>query len=161
MARELASSFSYYAEKLEGGGVGTVFVRAVSPGLDEVVPVLERIGVSAVRPIDAASSIDAVNGSRFDPLGRPDAGAGVGLGAGKDGVSDALLGAQPRHASVPEQHADLDGCTPSSSPAVVVFTVWNVRTEHGRHGQAEEPSRPISARWSGSLRIWTGARRKP
>ena len=68
MARELASSFSYYAEKLEGGGVGTVFVRAVSPGLDEVVPVLERVGVSAIRPIDAAAAVDAVNGSRFDPL---------------------------------------------------------------------------------------------
>jgi type IV pilus assembly protein PilM len=68
MARELASSFSYYAEKLAGGGVGTVFVRAVSPGLDEVVPVLERIGVSAVHAIDASSSVDAVNGSRFDPL---------------------------------------------------------------------------------------------
>ena len=68
MARELASSFSYYAEKLAGGGVGTVFVRAVAPGLDEVVPLLSRIGVSAVRPIDASSSVDAVNGSRFDPL---------------------------------------------------------------------------------------------
>lgn len=68
MARELASSFSYYAEKLAGGGVGTVFVRAVAPGLDEVVPVLARIGVSAIRPIDASASVDAVNGSRFDPL---------------------------------------------------------------------------------------------
>jgi hypothetical protein len=68
MARELASSFSYYAEKLAGGGVGTVFVRAVSPGLDEVVPVLSRIGVSAVHAIDASASVDAVNGSRFDPL---------------------------------------------------------------------------------------------
>lgn len=68
MARELSSSFSYYAEKLAGGGVGTVFVRAVSPSLDEVVPVLERIGVSAIRVIDAAASVDAVNGSRFEPV---------------------------------------------------------------------------------------------
>jgi type IV pilus assembly protein PilM len=67
MARELTSSFSYYAEKLEGSGVGTVFVRAVSPGLDEVVPVLEGIGVSTVRAIDAAGAVDPSSGPRFEP----------------------------------------------------------------------------------------------
>jgi hypothetical protein len=68
MARELTSSFSYYTEKLGGSGVGTVFVRAVSPGLDEVVPVLERIGVSSVCAIDAAEGFDASEGRRFEPL---------------------------------------------------------------------------------------------
>jgi len=68
MGRELTSSFSYYADKLGGVGVGTVFVRAVSPGLDEVVPVLERIGVLSVRPIDAAGVFDPSLGPRFDPL---------------------------------------------------------------------------------------------
>jgi len=85
MARELASSFSYYAEKLAGGGVGTVFVRAVSPGLDEVVPVLERIGVSAVRPIDASVSVDAVNGSRFDPLDGQRLAPALGSALGRTG----------------------------------------------------------------------------
>lgn len=68
MARELTSSLSYYADKLGGSGVGTVFVRAVSPGLDEVVPVLERIGVTSVRAIDAAEALDPLSGRRFEPL---------------------------------------------------------------------------------------------
>jgi type IV pilus assembly protein PilM len=68
MARELTSSFSYYTEKLEGSGVGTVFVRAVAPGLDEVVPVLARIGIEDVRAIDAAEAVDPVAGRRFEPI---------------------------------------------------------------------------------------------
>ena len=68
MARELTSSLSYYADKLGGSGVGTVFVRAVSPGLDVVVPVLERIGVTSVRAFDAAEALDPLSGRRFEPL---------------------------------------------------------------------------------------------
>jgi type IV pilus assembly protein PilM len=68
MARELASSLSYYTEKLGGSGVGTVFVRAVSPGLDEVVPVLERVGVASVRAIDAAEAVDPASPRRFEPV---------------------------------------------------------------------------------------------
>ncbi len=68
MARELTSSFSYYTDKLGGAGVGTVFVRAVSPGLDEVVPVLARIGVASVRAIDASEGLDLSSGRRFDSL---------------------------------------------------------------------------------------------
>jgi len=51
MARELSSSLSYYQEKLAGTGIGTIFVRALSPGLDEIAPMLERVGFGAVRPI--------------------------------------------------------------------------------------------------------------
>jgi type IV pilus assembly protein PilM len=83
MGRELASSFSYYAEKLAGGGVGTVFVRAVSPGLDEVVPVLERIGVRSIRPIDAAASLDPASGSRFEPLDGQCLAPALGAAAGR------------------------------------------------------------------------------
>jgi len=68
MARELTSSLSYYTDKLGGSGVGTVFVRAVSPGLDEVMPVLSRIGVDSVRAIDAAEGFDPSSGRRFEPL---------------------------------------------------------------------------------------------
>jgi len=68
MGRELASSLSYYEDKLEGKGIGTLFVRAVAPGLDEVAPVLERLGIDSIRPIDPARAVDAVNGSRFDLL---------------------------------------------------------------------------------------------
>ncbi len=68
MARELTSSLSYYTDKLGGSGVGTVFVRAVAPGLDEVVPVLERLGIASIRPIDAAEGLDPSLGRRFEPL---------------------------------------------------------------------------------------------
>jgi type IV pilus assembly protein PilM len=67
MGRELTSSFSYYEQKLSGVGIGTVFVRAVSPGLDDVVPVLQRIGVSSVKTIDPAAAVEPGSGSRLAP----------------------------------------------------------------------------------------------
>jgi len=67
IARELTSSFSYYAEKLGGAGVETLFVRALAPGLDDVVPVLERLGVPAVRVIDVGSALGPSAALRVDP----------------------------------------------------------------------------------------------
>lgn len=67
MGRELASSISYYQEKLSGAGIGTVFVRAVSPGLDEVVPVLERLGLSPVRTIDPTAALEQAVVAGLDP----------------------------------------------------------------------------------------------
>ena len=58
MGRELASSFSYYEEKLSGGGVGTVLVRAIAPEFDEVAALLERIGIGSVRAIDPSAAFD-------------------------------------------------------------------------------------------------------
>ncbi|HZN55327.1 MAG TPA: hypothetical protein VFB67_08390 [Candidatus Polarisedimenticolaceae bacterium] len=58
MGRELASSFSYYEEKLSGGGVGTVFVRAIDPDFGEVAALLERIGIGSVRAVDPAAMFD-------------------------------------------------------------------------------------------------------
>lgn len=68
MARELTSSLSYYKEKLDGNGIETVFVRAVSPGLDDVVPLLSRLGIASVRPIEAAAAVEASSASRLDPV---------------------------------------------------------------------------------------------
>jgi len=67
LTRELKSSLSYYAEKLGGVGVGTLFVRAIAPGLDEVVPALEGLNVGSVRPIDVAASLEPGSGARLDP----------------------------------------------------------------------------------------------
>jgi hypothetical protein len=84
MGRELTSSLSYYTDKLAGSGIGTMFVRAIAPGLDEVVPVLERVGIGNIRAIDAASCV-ALNGARLDPLDgqhmAPALGAASGRGA--------------------------------------------------------------------------------
>jgi type IV pilus assembly protein PilM len=68
VARELNSSLSYYSEKLEGVGIGTVLVRAVCPGMDEVVPILERLGIPAVQAIDVTDAIDPSSGRRIEPL---------------------------------------------------------------------------------------------
>jgi type IV pilus assembly protein PilM len=68
MGRELTSSLSYYTEKLDGKGIGTIFVRAGSPGLHEVVPVLERLGIASVLPIDAGLSVEPSSASRLDPV---------------------------------------------------------------------------------------------
>ena len=74
MARELTSSLSYYTEKLGGAGVGALFVRAVAPGLDEVVPAIEHVGVGALRAIDVSAAlatssftIDPTDGQRMAP----------------------------------------------------------------------------------------------
>jgi type IV pilus assembly protein PilM len=83
MGRELSSSLSYYADKLGGEGVGTLFVRAVSPGLDEVVPVLERIGIASVRAIDAGSTLDPSLSLRFEPLDAQRLAPALGAAAGR------------------------------------------------------------------------------
>ena len=83
MARELTSSFSYYAEKLGGSGVGTIFVRAVSPGLDEVVPVLERVGVNSVIAVDPSEPFDPASGRRFEPLEGHRLAPALGAAAGR------------------------------------------------------------------------------
>lgn len=59
MARELASSISYYQEKLAGTGIGTVFVRTVAQPLGDIVAILERLGIGDVRPIDPARLVDS------------------------------------------------------------------------------------------------------
>ena len=73
MSRELASSLSYYQEKLSGAGIGSVFVRAAAPAYDEVAPVLEKIGLSNVHAIDPFARLEA------GPEARAGAADGVAL----------------------------------------------------------------------------------
>jgi type IV pilus assembly protein PilM len=65
MIRELTSSLSYYQDKLSGIGVGTLFVRAAAPGLDEVKAALEPLGIPSIVPVDATRAVAAMNGTRF------------------------------------------------------------------------------------------------
>jgi type IV pilus assembly protein PilM len=58
LARELASSLSYYQEKLQGAGIGTVVVRSVAQPLEVILPVLERLGLGDVRQVDASGALD-------------------------------------------------------------------------------------------------------
>lgn len=85
MTRELVTSLSYYEEKLSGGGIGTVFVRNVGRPVDELAPVLERLGGPAVRAIDALSFVEAGEAAGLDPIEAqtlaPALGAAVGRAA--------------------------------------------------------------------------------
>jgi len=61
MARELASSLSYYQEKLQGAGIGTVWVRSVAQPFAEILPLLERLGLADVRAVDPSGTLDAAS----------------------------------------------------------------------------------------------------
>lgn len=82
LERELASSFSYYEEKLAGTTIATAFVRTVSRPFEEVATALSGLGVAQVEPLDPAPLLAGVAGNGMDaPLARkiaPALGAAVG-----------------------------------------------------------------------------------
>ena len=120
---------------------GRVFVRAVSPGLDEVVPVLERIGIASVRAIDAGGALDpslSVGGSsRWTASAWPPRWARPREGRPRD----APARAQPRVAPVPEQLADLDGARRLARGRHRVF-----RLEHSRRDRRVRQPRHLAGR---------------
>jgi hypothetical protein len=67
MAREIASSLSYYQEKLRGGGIVATYVRSVARPIDEVAEVLRRVGLERVFPLEPTSILDVASGVRIDP----------------------------------------------------------------------------------------------
>jgi type IV pilus assembly protein PilM len=83
LARELASSLSYYQEKLSGSGVATAFVRSAAQPFDEVAAVVERLGSITVRPIDLASVFPADAPPRFDPADAPRLSPALGAAVGR------------------------------------------------------------------------------
>lgn len=83
MARELASSLSYYEEKLSGQGIGTVYLRSVAEPFEEVEGLLGKLGIERVERVDPAGSLELVEGLRLDPdVGQRIAPA-VGAAAGR------------------------------------------------------------------------------
>jgi hypothetical protein len=66
LAREIASSFSYYREKLDGAGVKSAFVRTTSTPFDEVERDLRSLGLEGVEPIDFRGSLDLAEGVQVD-----------------------------------------------------------------------------------------------
>lgn len=83
--RELASSISYYREKLQGRGIGTVLVRTAGKPLQDVAATLLALGVERVVPVDVTrtidlgprSGIDLAAGQRIAPA------LGAALGRGR------------------------------------------------------------------------------
>ena len=67
LTREVASSLSYYREKLEGQGIGTVLVRAVGTSTEQVAERLRALDVGAVVPIDPASAVELPAARAVDP----------------------------------------------------------------------------------------------
>jgi hypothetical protein len=82
MARELASSLSYYQEKLPGPGNGAILVRSLAQPLDAVRPLLERLGLQDIRPVDPRPSLDPA-GMPLDPAGAAGVAAVLGASAGR------------------------------------------------------------------------------
>jgi hypothetical protein len=66
LAREIASSFSYYREKLAGAGVGTAFVRTVGTPFDEIESDLRGLGIEGVKLVDIEGSLELADGVLFD-----------------------------------------------------------------------------------------------
>lgn len=75
LTREVASSLSYYREKLEGKGIGTLFARTVSGPPEAFADALGTIAPALVVPIDplavldmrAAPEVDAALAQRLAP----------------------------------------------------------------------------------------------
>ena len=65
LAREVANSFSYYREKLDGKGVRSVLVRSISTPFEEIAAKLAGLGCQA-EPIDAARAIELGEGVQLD-----------------------------------------------------------------------------------------------
>ncbi len=83
LARELASSLSYYQDKLSGAGVATAFVRSAAQPFDEVAAVVERLGAITVRPIDPASAFEAGPALRLDAADAQRLAPAIGAAAGR------------------------------------------------------------------------------
>ena len=66
LAREIAGSLSYYEEKLDGQGVGTLLVRSVDATLEEIRQGLGGLGVERIGLIDPAASLALEGGSSLE-----------------------------------------------------------------------------------------------
>ena len=85
LAREIASSFSYYREKLAGEGVGTAFVRTVGTPYDEIEGDLRALGLEGVKLIDIEGSLELADGVPFDRDVRQWLAPAVGAAIGRRG----------------------------------------------------------------------------
>jgi hypothetical protein len=66
LVREIASSLSYYREKLDGETVGRIFVRSISAPFDEIAGRLTALGVTDVQPLDPQREVELDEGVSLD-----------------------------------------------------------------------------------------------
>jgi type IV pilus assembly protein PilM len=58
IAREVASSLSYYEEKLQGTGIATTYVRSTTRPLDEVREILAKVGLERTEVVEPAGLVE-------------------------------------------------------------------------------------------------------
>jgi len=66
LVREVASSLSYYREKLDGKGIESVLVRGLGVSVDEVAEKLRELDLAEVESIGASVDVDLAPGQRLD-----------------------------------------------------------------------------------------------
>lgn len=83
--REIATSLSYYREKLGGESFARVLVRSVDRPVSDVATLLDKVGVDSVQAVDPARALGAPEGVRLDPLLGQRIAPAVGAAAGRAG----------------------------------------------------------------------------
>lgn len=83
IGRELASSFSYYEQKLSGQGVATAFVRSTALSFQDIAAILGRQGVEDVRPLDPGALLGWPSDGGIDPVSASKIAPCVGATAGR------------------------------------------------------------------------------
>lgn len=83
LARELATSISYYQDKLAGLDLGTAFVRTVSTPHDEIAEILQRQGIGRIERVDPSEALGLGSGLKLDPEAAQRVAPCVGAAAGR------------------------------------------------------------------------------
>jgi type IV pilus assembly protein PilM len=81
--RELATSVSYYQEKLGGRAVATTFVRDVTAPPGARAGSLEALGLGTAVPVDPAAILAPAGVARLDPVAAQRMAAAVGAAVGR------------------------------------------------------------------------------
>ena len=83
LAREVASSLSYYREKLSGRGIARLLVRSLGRPFDEVAERLRGLDVGKVEPLDPSSEYELQPGATFDPALAQSIAPAIGAAVGR------------------------------------------------------------------------------
>jgi hypothetical protein len=66
LAREVAHSFSYYREKLRGGGIGSILLRCTSISSEEVSKQLAGLECDRIQPLKLTENLELADGVQLD-----------------------------------------------------------------------------------------------
>ena len=66
LVREVASSLSYYREKLDGQGIASVIVHGLGVSADQIGEKLGELGLAQVESVDESVDVELAPGQRID-----------------------------------------------------------------------------------------------